>query len=128
MSEYYLYSNEWTEKGSMEDSKDYNLTGRAMPREAKLHFWISPCGKSCASHLPQSTTRTQNVHFGLVKKHTTTVMSLMKLLDPLIKPAAKFYQARLALELNKMGMSTHFYLSRRNRSAVVGEQGIGLVK
>ena len=33
-------------------------------------------------------------------------MSLQKLLDPLMKPAARFYQARLGKELNKMGELT----------------------
>ena len=28
---------------------------------------------------------------------------LMKMLDPLLKPAARFYQAQLAKDLNKMG-------------------------
>lgn len=30
-------------------------------------------------------------------------MSLQKILEPLMKPAARFYQARLGKELNKMG-------------------------
>ena len=40
---------------------------------------------------------------------------LTKILDPFMKPAAKFYQARLSKELNKMGMSigNGFPLSRR---------------
>jgi hypothetical protein len=32
-------------------------------------------------------------------------MSLEKLLQPLLKPAARFYKARLSKELNKMGRS-----------------------
>lgn len=30
-------------------------------------------------------------------------MSLQKLLDPFMKPAARFYKARVSRELNKMG-------------------------
>ena len=36
--------------------------------------------------------------------HNLLTMSLAKLLDPFVKPAARFYQARLTKELNKMGM------------------------
>ncbi|CAJ1958004.1 unnamed protein product [Cylindrotheca closterium] len=39
-------------------------------------------------------------------------MSLQKLLDPLMKPAARFYKARLGKELNKMGLRYEDLMSR----------------
>eukprot|EP00980_Cylindrotheca_fusiformis_P021478 scaffold8353_cov138-Cylindrotheca_fusiformis.AAC.9 len=39
-------------------------------------------------------------------------MSLQKFLDPLLKPASKFYKARLSKELNKMGLRYEDLMSR----------------
>lgn len=68
------------------------------------HLTTAVIDFACCLRNAESSRPTQIRHLPVLSSNLeVAIMSLQKLLDPFMKPAARFYKARVSRELNKMG-------------------------